>query len=198
MMTLVFGGAASGKSEYAEALAETLYSSLPSADLWYVATMAAYDEESRARIQKHRDRRAGKGYRTAECRNAEELATFAEGEDLSGSVLLFDDVGNYVANELFPPDMEWTGEPELLTEAELRDAALRLAEPFRILQGRGAVAFVVTNDIFGDVSPLQTILAGTENYFRVLAELNILLASIADTVTEVISGLPNTIKGGKT
>lgn len=45
MFTLVIGGAASGKSEYAEAHVETL----PGRRL-YIATMEPWDEECRARI----------------------------------------------------------------------------------------------------------------------------------------------------
>lgn len=48
MFTLVIGGAASGKSEYAEAHVETL----PGRRL-YIATMEPWDEECRARIARH-------------------------------------------------------------------------------------------------------------------------------------------------
>ena len=79
MTTLVVGGAASGKSEYAEHLTEAAYALAGrETPLWYIATMQAPDDESRARVTKHRDRRAGKGYETAECPDAAALAAFAE------------------------------------------------------------------------------------------------------------------------
>ena len=53
MFTLVIGGAASGKSEYAEAHVETL----PGRRL-YIATMEPWDEECRARIARHQAARA--------------------------------------------------------------------------------------------------------------------------------------------
>ena len=78
MTTLVTGGAASGKSEYAEHLAETAHAAGRETPLWYIATMTAPDDESRDRVQKHRDRRAGKGYETVECPDGDALAAFAE------------------------------------------------------------------------------------------------------------------------
>ena len=49
MLTLVIGGAASGKSEYAESL--VLRSTLPR---YYLATMQVWDAECAARVEKHR------------------------------------------------------------------------------------------------------------------------------------------------
>ena len=62
MFTLVIGGAASGKSEYAESL--LLGRPGPR---YYLATMEpAADGECRARIERHRALRAGKGFATIE------------------------------------------------------------------------------------------------------------------------------------
>ena len=55
MLTLVIGGAASGKSEYAERL--VLRSTLPR---YYLATMQVWDAECAARVEKHRKMRAKK------------------------------------------------------------------------------------------------------------------------------------------
>ena len=104
MTTLVTGGAASGKSEYAEHLAETAHAAGRETPLLYIATMAAPDDESRDRVRKHRDRRAGKGYETVECPDGDALAAFAERLNADAeAVLLLDDFGNLVANELFAP-----------------------------------------------------------------------------------------------
>ena len=62
MIAVVTGGAASGKSAFAESLAL----SLPGPHA-YVATMRnSHDEETEARIARHRSMRAGKGFVTVE------------------------------------------------------------------------------------------------------------------------------------
>ena len=61
MLTLVIGGAASGKSEYAESL--VLRSTLPR---YYLATMQVWDAECAARVEKHRRMRAAKQFETVE------------------------------------------------------------------------------------------------------------------------------------
>ena len=61
MLTLIIGGAGSGKSAFAEALV----CRLPGKRL-YLATMLPHGAESRARIEKHRAQRAGQGFETLE------------------------------------------------------------------------------------------------------------------------------------
>ena len=63
MFTLVVGGAASGKSEYAEQLILRA-GALPR---YYVATMEPFGAEARARIARHRVLRAQKRFETIEC-----------------------------------------------------------------------------------------------------------------------------------
>ena len=61
MLTLVLGGAASGKSEYAERLAVEA-----GGRKFYLATMKPFDAECEARIKKHRAARQKKGFETVE------------------------------------------------------------------------------------------------------------------------------------
>ena len=62
VLTLVIGGAASGKSAYAESLC--LRAPLPRT---YLATMQVWDAECAARVAKHRAMRAEKQFTTVEC-----------------------------------------------------------------------------------------------------------------------------------
>ena len=96
MLTLVLGGAASGKSEYAEAL--VLRSALPR---YYLATMQVWDAECAARVEKHRKMRAAKQFETIECPLHLETVRLSH----RGTALL-EDLGNLTANELYDPAAE--------------------------------------------------------------------------------------------
>ena len=88
MLTLVIGGSASGKSEYAE----QRVLSLDGARI-YIATMQPYGKEAEERILKHRQMRKNKGFETIEC--------YTGLQDLNippGSNVLLEDLGNLMAN----------------------------------------------------------------------------------------------------
>jgi len=93
MLTLVIGGAASGKSEYAESL--VLRTTGPR---YYLATMQVWDAECAARVEKHRRMRAAKQFETVEC----PLHLDAVCLPARGTALL-EDLGNLTANELYDP-----------------------------------------------------------------------------------------------
>ena len=95
MEALVYGGAASGKSRYAEDLLCALSGEGPRI---YLATMEAMDEESRARVRRHRALRQNKGFSTLECPRDLGGLTIPV-----GSSVLLEDLGNLWANELFSP-----------------------------------------------------------------------------------------------
>ena len=63
MLILVSGGAASGKSEYAESLIVRAGHEKRT----YIATMEIFDAEGARRAARHRTMRAGKGFTTLEC-----------------------------------------------------------------------------------------------------------------------------------
>ena len=65
MVIFVIGGSGSGKSEFAENLAVELQRQ-DAGKLVYIATMEPLDEESKKRIRRHQDMRAGKGFETRE------------------------------------------------------------------------------------------------------------------------------------
>ena len=89
----VLGGAASGKSGYAESL--VLKTALPR---YYIATMQVWDAECAARVEKHRRMRAAKQFETVECPlHLENIHLSARG------TALLEDLGNLTANELYDP-----------------------------------------------------------------------------------------------
>ena len=94
MIALVSGGAASGKSAYAESLCLSL-----GGPRIYLAAMRPFGEEGAARVCKHRAQRAGKGFTTIEC--YEGLGGAVADERLAGATVLLEDLGNVAANALF-------------------------------------------------------------------------------------------------
>lgn len=168
MFTLITGGSASGKSEYAE----TLVTALPGRRI-YLATMRPWDEEGRRRVARHHRLRQGKGFETLE-----RYTDLAGLELPAGANVLLECLGNLTANELYDP--EGGG-----GEAVLRGVA-SLAE-------RAAHLTVVTNEVFSGGAAYQ---GDTLRYLEALARVNRLLAARADAAVEVVCGLPNFLKGG--
>lgn len=167
MFTLVVGGAASGKSEYAEGRVLAL----PGRRI-YLATMHPWDQECRDRIARHRRLRRDKGFETVE------RYTDLAGADIPpGANVLLECMSNLTANELYDPN----GGGE--------EAVLRGVEA---LLDRCGHLTVVTNEVFSGGAYGEDTLP----YLRSLARINRCLAARADTVAEIVCGLPNYLKGG--
>lgn len=169
MLILVSGGAASGKSEYAEW--EITQTSGPRI---YIATMQIWDDESRRRVARHRAMRAGKGFETVECPT--DLLHVQVPQD---SVVLLECLSNLTANEYFGPE-------------GAEGAAQRILAGVDRLCDRAAHVVIVTNELFGDGAEYA---AETVGYLDTLAQLNRALAARADKVVEVVCGIPQIWKG---
>ena len=171
MLTLVVGGAASGKSTYAERL--VLQTALPR---YYLATMQVWDAECAARVEKHRRMRAEKQFETLEC----PLHLGTVHLPARGTALL-EDLGNLTANELYDP----AGAGETAASAIL-DGLDRLAAQCEHL-------VVVSNEVFSGGANYA---GDTDRYLKALAQVNNALAARADAVVRVVCGIPVYHKGG--
>ena len=171
MLTLVVGGAASGKSAYAERL--VLQTALPR---YYLATMQVWDAECAARVEKHRRMRAEKQFETLEC----PLHLGTVHLPARGTALL-EDLGNLTANELYDP----AGAGEAAASAIL-DGLGRLAVQCEHL-------VVVSNEVFSGGADYA---GDTDRYLKALAQVNNALADRADAVVRVVCGIPVYYKGG--
>lgn len=162
MFTLIIGGAASGKSEFAEKYVTGLCG-----ERLYIATMEASGPEAEARIARHRALRAAKGFETVERYTGLWNAPVSQ----EANVLL-EDLGNLVANEMFSPS--GGGIEAVLGGVE------SLASRCRHLT-------VVTNEVFSGGTDYE---GDTFCYMAALGEVNCALAARADRVVEVICGIP--------
>lgn len=170
----ITGGAGSGKSEYAEQLAERLHAEL-AGPLYYVATMnpAPRDSDAAARIEKHQKRRAGRGYTTIECPT--DIAQL-RAQTLKNGVFLLEDLTNLYANEVYGT----SGHPH-----EIVAPLLELA------QQAGAV-IIVANELYSDGIDYGP---ETDRFLRDLAGIAAEISAAADQVTEVVYGIPVQLKG---
>ena len=170
MLTLVTGGSGSGKS----AFAEDRVLSFGDAQRIYIATMHPFDEESHKRIERHQKMRAGKGFETVECYTGLKNVKLP-----AGCVVLLECMSNLTANEMFQP--EGAGE----------DTVCEILAGIGSLIRQSENLIVVTNEIFSDGIQYAE---ETRTYQSYLGEINRQMAEIADKVTEVVYGIPVSIK----
>lgn len=166
-LTLILGGAASGKSAFAEALAEK--SGKP---LTYLATAQAFDTEMRARIDTHIARR-GAAWRTVE---APLDAAGALGDLTSGDVCLLDCATLWLSNHL-------------LARSDLASQQARL---LTALETSAAPVIVVSNEVGQGIVPQAAL---SRQFREAQGRLNIALAAQAGLAVQVIAGLPQVLKG---
>ncbi|MBQ6230434.1 MAG: bifunctional adenosylcobinamide kinase/adenosylcobinamide-phosphate guanylyltransferase [Eubacterium sp.] len=179
MLRLVIGGSASGKSEYAEQLILSL-SEGETVD--YIATMKCSDEELEKRIEIHKERREGTAFHTIE--KPDKLSEL----DTSGlhEYGMLECVSNLLANEMFSG---WND--EAATEADEDEPAECLAKELITLARHYKEFVIVTNDIFEDSIVFDEV---TKKYVGQLGRINRLLTEEAESVTEVVCGIPVRIK----
>ncbi len=189
MLHIVYGGSASGKSSYAESFAMSLQGD---GRLLYIATMYPYkwnttelDPETMQRIERHRAMRADKGFDTVECyRHVEHIV--AKRQD----VLLLECMSNLLANEMYLEQDSNAGSDMAETMSPVSN---KIVQALIDLSTRVQELVIVTNDVFSDGGSL-TYDESTREYVKNLAEINCALARVAETVTEVVCGIPVIVK----
>ena len=173
---LVVGGCRSGKSAYAQALAESL-----APDRLFVATCPVIDEEMRARVALHRAARRDRGWETVE--EQFDLAGVLRRSGRHG-VLLVDCITLWINNLLYAAEQE----DRTLDEAEV---ANRCREVLDAAAGcRGTVIFV-SNEVGMGIVPEN---AATRRYRDLVGRANQVIAARADGVTLVSCGIPLPLK----
>lgn len=169
MLTLVSGGAASGKSEFAESIAVKC-----GERKIYIATMQVSDDEGRRRVARHRAMRREVGFETLECPRNLDLAEVPD-----GCTVLLECLSNLTANECFGGVGFDSAEERILSGIEL-------------LKKNVGCVIVVTNELFSDGTLYNTEIM---RYLNLLASLNRSIAAEADQVIEVVCGIPVWWKG---
>ena len=166
-ITLVTGGAKSGKSRHAEAIVKT-----QDGAAIYIATGQALDAEMAERISAHKAQR-GTGWLTVE-----------EPYDLCGALIRTDGQGTRLVDcmtlwlsNIFLAETEW--------QAALEDVLKTL-----VVQQSPVV--LVTNEVGWGIVPMSEM---GRRYRDASGVMNQRIAAIADSVVMVSCGLPLTLKG---
>jgi adenosylcobinamide kinase / adenosylcobinamide-phosphate guanylyltransferase len=173
-ITLILGGARSGKSAYAEKLAIDF--SLP---VTYIATAQIYDDEFKARVQHHKDRRP-KNWQIIE--ESHHLGAALQANIHAGCSLIVDCLTLWLAQCICPE----CAPPEGVDWARERAAFLEILPK---LQGN---IILVSNEVGMGIVPLGEI---NRQFQDEQGRLNQAVASIADEVIFVAAGLPLKLKG---
>lgn len=182
MITLVYGGSSSGKSEFAEEL-------VCKSDFkkrYYLATMKS-KEDTKERIFRHRKQRAGKGFFTLEyavdvAKSVGEMEKTEAKEDnrkefsRNERIVLLECMSNLVANEMFRNGK--------MISSDLCEE--KILSEIKELEGQVASLVIVTNNVFEDGISYD---AGTKEYLRCLGRINQRLTELSDEVYEVVVGI---------
>lgn len=181
-MILVTGGARSGKSRFAESLAQDL-----GKQIVYIATAIAFDEEMQERIQKHQDRRP-KEWKTIEayCDLEKQIEKYEKAD-----VFLLDCVTIMVTNLMFA--FSDGKEPEQSKIDLIEDKILKeLRKTIDIVRYMGKEIIFVTNEIGMGIVPENQL---SRQFRDIAGRANQMLAQEAEQVYFLISGIPLQIKG---
>jgi adenosylcobinamide kinase/adenosylcobinamide-phosphate guanylyltransferase len=166
-LTLVLGGARSGKSRHAEGLV----TATPSPWI-YVATAQAFDEEMTERIAQHRCRRA-EGWNTIEA--PLKLASSVAANANSGRPMLIDCLTLWLSNVM-------------LDGRDVKAACDELSEALAAAKGP---IVVVSNEVGLGIVPDNAL---ARRFRDAQGHLNQTIAARADRVVLMAAGLPLTLK----
>lgn len=165
---MVIGGAASGKSAFAEAF--VIAQGKPRV---YLATAQAFDDEMASKISEHKAARAADGWTTLEepLEVAERLLHMPPGE-----TVLLDCATMWLSNQMNSSD-------DIRPKIDALCAAM-LDSPAHIT--------VVTNEVGQGIVPDNAL---ARRFRNLQGNLNYSLAKNCDLVVQVVAGLPNVLKG---
>jgi len=172
MLIYITGGARSGKSRYAQELAQRLAQRVV-----FVATAFPSDDDIKERIKRHRRERP-KHWRTLE--NPMDLSSVYSKMDRRTELLLIDCLTLYVSGCLMQGE----------TESKI---AARVEKFCRAAAASSKTTILVSNEVGSGLVPTTDLGLRFRDY---LGRANQIAARYADEVILMVSGIPVPLKGG--
>ena len=173
MLTLIIGGARSGKTRFAQSLCAA------AARVAYVATALADDEEMRARIERHRQDRPSH-WNTLE--EPLELGSAVARMMSCSDVILVDCLTVWLANLLWHHRGKTPSELEAFADIEIK-ALIRLAASGKLI--------LVSNEVGAGIVPDNAV---SRSFRDLHGFVNQRAAAAADRVFLTVAGIPVCIK----
>ena len=179
MSNLIYisGGCRSGKSRYAQQLAEELPGKRA-----YIATCPKIDNEMAKRIELHQQERAGRGWTTIEA-PLELTKTIAAANEFD--ILLVDCLTLWVNNLLYTAEQR----KEQLNESDIKDKCRELVASCR---RKSQTIIFVSNELGMGLVPAD---ATSRRYRDCLGRCNQTVAQNCDKAVFMVSGLPLNLQG---
>ncbi len=178
---LISGGQRSGKSSYAESLALSM-----SEHPIYVATARVWDKEFASRIQKHKDARGPMWVNIEEEKQLSNISLPSSNNLDAKNIIVIDCVTLWATNFYYD-----TINNPINIDYSVKEILEKIKEEFNAFTSKYATFIFVTNEIgLGGVSPNKA----QREFTDILGWLNQYIASKADEVVLMISGIPVKIK----
>ena len=170
MRILVTGGAASGKSSYAEKLLLSM-----SGPHYYIATMRNDNSESERKVSSHRKRREGTDIILIE------KDTDIGNADISSGTVLLECLATLYANEMFD------------NSGNYRNVMDKVEKDILALSEKADNIIIVANEVGKGFDSDYS--EGTKEYIKELGRLEHSLSQRFDKIIYMTCGIPMTIKG---
>lgn len=181
MITLITGGARSGKSSFGEKIAQFRGGK----EVYYLATAEVKDKEMETRVKKHQAQRSEHWTTIEEPLAAEEALSSLP----TSAVVLMDCITIYISNLLFEEKAET--EAELDKMAKEKYIIEKMEKLVAVIRKKDMEAILVTNEVGQGIVPGNKI---GRIYRDIAGRVNQYLAGEAEEVYLTIAGLPLEIK----
>ncbi|SDK69626.1 bifunctional adenosylcobinamide kinase/adenosylcobinamide-phosphate guanylyltransferase [Natronincola ferrireducens] len=182
-LTLVTGGARSGKSNFGESILNNI-----DGEILYIATAQAFDEEMKDRIKKHRQGRPNNWVTYEGYRNLHQGI-----EDYRGKVagIFLDCITIMITNLMLEQPINWDEATANEIDIVEKNIQQQIKALITTVKSFGIPAVFVTNELGLGIVPQNKM---TRIFRDIAGRMNQYIAKEAGEVYFVVCGIPNKIK----